>query len=294
MKQQKNYEELFTTLAAQGIHISPEYRDKIQKRINGVLNYEPTIGVFGKTGAGKSSLCNAIFGRDICEISDVAACTREPQEVIVGIGGKGIKLLDVPGVGESSERDREYEDLYRGLLPELDLVLWVLKGDDRAFSSDEQFYHGLVKPHLQQGKPFFIVLNQVDKIEPFREWDEQARRPGTKQANNIEEKRRNVAGFFGLPLDQVIAVSANERFGLIELVDAIVHALPDDTKLNVLSEVKEENRSSAAKKDAEEGFVKTLIGLVVDLVPQIPPIAKEAAKKVLKAASEWKVWPWNW
>lgn len=294
MKQKQNYEELFATLESQGIHVSPEYRQKIQTRINGVLTYEPTIGVFGKTGAGKSSLCNAIFGRDICEISDVAACTREPQEVIIGIGDKGIKLIDVPGVGESNERDREYQKLYRKLLPQLDLVLWVLKGDDRAFSSDEEFYHSLVKPELKEGKPFFIVLNQADKIEPYREWDEKANRPSSKQASNIEEKRRNVAGFFDLPLDQVIAVSANERFGLVELVDAIVHALPDDKKMNVLVEVKEENRSTSAKKEAEEGFVKTLIDLVVDVIPAIPPIAKAAAKKILKTASEWKVWPWNW
>jgi hypothetical protein len=294
MKQQANYEELFATLEAQGVHVSAEYRRKIQTRMNGVLAHEPTIGVFGKTGAGKSSLCNAIFGREICEISDVAACTRSPKEVIVGIGDKGLKLLDVPGVGESSERDKEYQELYRELLPRLDLVLWVLKGDDRAFSSDEEFYHGLVKPELQAGKPFFIVLNQIDKIEPFREWDETERRPGVRQASNIEEKRRNVAGFFDLPLDQVIAVSANERFGLVELVDAIVHALPDDQKLNVLREVKEENRSNAAKKEAEEGFVKTLIDVVVDLVPHIPQVAKAAAKQILKSASEWKVWPWNW
>jgi len=179
------------------------------------------------------------------------------------------------------------------LLPELDLVLWVLKGDDRAFTSDETFYHQLVRPHLEQGKPFFIVVNQVDKIEPFREWDEESRQPGPKQSKNISDKCRAVASYFSLPLHNIIPVSANERYGLIELVDSIIHALPDEKKITVLREVREENRSLRSKKEAEDGFVKRVIDIAVDALP-IPVPFKEPAKKILKEVSEWKVWPWNW
>lgn len=289
---QKNNQQLFDALEKQGIHVSPEYKEKINSRINDVLSYEPRIGVFGKTGAGKSSLCNAVFGSDVCPISDVKACTRKPQEVILSLGGKGLRLIDVPGVGESEERDEEYEELYRSLLPELDLVLWVLKGDDRAFTSDQKCYNELVKPYIQSGKAFFMVINQVDKIEPFREWNEENRRPGTKQAHNIEEKRRDVAGYFSLPLAQIIPVSANEKFGLIELVDSIVSALPDDKKATVLNEVKEENRSEKAKKEAEKGLVRTVVDIAVDFIPN--PIAREVAKKVVEyiANSSWN--PCNW
>ncbi len=288
---QVNYQSLFEMLEKQGITITPEYKVNIENQVNNILNYEPKIGVFGKTGVGKSSLCNAVFGRDVCPISDIQACTRAPQEVILSIGNKGLKLLDVPGVGESSERDREYEALYEKLLPGLDLVLWVLKGDDRAFSSDETFYKKLVRPHIKAGKPFFIVINQVDKIEPFREWDEQNRRPGTKQAHNIEEKRRAVSGYFELPIAQVLTVSANERYGLVELVDSIVHALPKDKKVIVLKEVAEENRSEGAKKDAESGFIDTVLDVVVSV---LPPVFRDIAKVALKTVGSFlrKLWPW--
>lgn len=104
--------------------------------------------LFGKTGVGKSSLCNALFGKVICPISDVEACTRDTKDVILNIdGGKGIKFIDVP-VGESSQRDVEYGELYARLLPELDLVLWLIKADGRAMVSDEIFYKEIVKPHL--------------------------------------------------------------------------------------------------------------------------------------------------
>jgi len=268
------HQQLFDTLADYGLPLTDEYKAKITARINDVLTYEPLVGVFGKTGAGKSSLCNAVFGQDVCPISDVAACTRSAQEVKLGIGHKGMKLLDVPGVGESSERDDEYDRLYQQWLPKLDLVLWVIKADDRALASDEGFYKRLVRPYMEAGKPFFIVLNQVDKVEPFREWDEQARQPGARQAANIAEKRRSVAGFFGLPLDQVIAVSAGERYGLVELVDRVIHALPRDKRVAVLREVVEDYRSEQARQETSRGFLEMVLETVMEVAPILSAVAK--------------------
>ncbi len=73
----------FDELERRGVKVTPEQRRKIEEKVNSVLSYEPRIGVFGKTGVGKSSLCNAMFGQDVCPISDVAACTRNPQEVLL-------------------------------------------------------------------------------------------------------------------------------------------------------------------------------------------------------------------
>jgi small GTP-binding protein len=282
--------QFFELLESSGILITKEYREKIQSKFDDVLNYEPRVGVFGKTGAGKSSLCNALFGRDICEVSDIAACTRSPQEVVLGMGSRGMTLLDVPGVGESGERDKEYAALYRSLLPTLDLILWVIKGDDRAFSSDEMFYNKIVSPYIKDGTPFFIVLNQVDKIEPFREWNEEIHMPGPNQAKSIGEKKHAVAGFFKLPISQVIPVSAEERFGLLELVDSVTHALPREKRISILREVKSEHRSENAKEFAERGVVEVVVDTLVDLLPdQIPKKVKEVLKTKAKAAVNWVI-----
>lgn len=52
--------------------------ERILQQINQLTHYEPVIGIMGKTGAGKSSLCNALFVGEVSPVSDVAACTREP------------------------------------------------------------------------------------------------------------------------------------------------------------------------------------------------------------------------
>jgi predicted GTPase len=71
----------------------------------------------GKTGAGKSSLCNALFAGDVSPVSDVAACTREPLRFRLQLGKRYMTIVDLPGVGESGVRDNEYAALYRQQLP---------------------------------------------------------------------------------------------------------------------------------------------------------------------------------
>ncbi|MCL7680182.1 50S ribosome-binding GTPase, partial [Klebsiella pneumoniae] len=60
--------------------------DTILKHIHLLTEYEPVIGIMGKTGAGKSSLCNALFAGEVSPVSDVAACTREPLRFRLQVG----------------------------------------------------------------------------------------------------------------------------------------------------------------------------------------------------------------
>ncbi len=244
-----NQQDFFAELERAGIKLDPHQKHKIIERIRTITSYRPKVGVFGKTGVGKSSLANALFGTDVCKISDIASCTREPQEVLLALAGnKGLTLVDVPGIGESSSRDDEYRELYKKLIPELDLILWVLKGDDRAFTSDQTFYLNVVKPELEAGKSFFFVINQIDKIEPFREWDVQRNEPGKQQLDNINLKISEVSRYFEVASSKVIPVSANEKYGLVRLVDEIVFSLPPEKLAKLIQNVDSSYVSPEARK----------------------------------------------
>lgn len=270
-EQDDKVENLLNLFKRNEFQLTLEQLRKIRVSIDQVVNYQATVGVLGKSGAGKSSLCNALFGRDVAEVSDVEACTRAPQEITLAYkSGKGISLIDVPGVGESAERDEEYTALYRRLLPKLDLVLWVIKGDDRALSVDERVYKNVVEPFLKQhGIPVVFVISQIDKVEPCREWDWKTQCPGPLQSRNIDAKLANIRKLFDLPQAHLCAVSAEENYGLVELVERIVHTLPNEKKWGFTREAKPENVSSGALEESEMGLWTTI---------------KDAASKIIEEA----------
>ncbi len=113
------------------------------------------------------SLCNALFQGEVTPVSDVHAGTREVRRFRLSGHGHSMVITDLPGVGESRDRDAEYEALYRDILPELDLVLWLIKADDRALSVDEYFWRHILHRGHQQ---VLFVVTQADKTEPCHEW----------------------------------------------------------------------------------------------------------------------------
>lgn len=262
-------------------------KGKFKSGLDKAFSYEPKVAIFGKTGVGKSSLTNALFGQDACKISDVEACTRKPQEVFMKLNGasKGIKLLDVPGLGESAERDKEYFKLYAEILKDADMVLWVLKGDDRTFTSDEEFYTTCMKPYMDKGKPFVVAVNQVDKIEPFREWDVDNCKPGSTQEGNIAKKIIYVAKQFGdLPASQVIPVSANEKYNLDKLILKLVDKLPASKKYTTISNMDEKLQEREAIKIAKANSFMETINELIDSLP-ISELAKSAGKVLVEVGS---------
>ncbi|MFV4755405.1 YfjP family GTPase, partial [Escherichia coli] len=100
-----------------------EIRQKILEHLHGVIHYEPVIGIMGKSGTGKSSLCNAIFQSRICATHPLNGCTRQAHRLTLQLGERRMTLVDLPGIGETPQHDQEYRALYRQLLPELDLII---------------------------------------------------------------------------------------------------------------------------------------------------------------------------
>ena len=209
---------LIETLRKSGIEVTPEQEQLFLKQIERDFDYIPMVGVFGKTGAGKSSLVNAIYGQDLCEVSDVEACTTEMKEANAG----GIILVDCPGIAESKEKDAIYMRKYHEYIPKLDVIFWVLKGDERAYQPDIEF-HNTIKDTVKC--PVFFVVNQVDKIEPYREWNVEGHCPGSTQEERIKKRVEYVACSFGVAPADVIPVSANERYNLMYLVNTMLARL---------------------------------------------------------------------
>ncbi|HDC4586914.1 GTPase family protein [Klebsiella pneumoniae] len=260
MKQFDGLQSLQQTLSGLPQWVS----ERILQQINQLTHYEPTIGIMGKTGAGKSSLCNALFAGDASPVSDVAACTREPLRFRLQLGKRYMTIVDLPGVGESSVRDNEYAALYCQQLPRLDLVLWLIKADDRALAVDEHFYHQVIGGAYRQKVLF--VISQADKVEPGSGGEKLS----TEQKQNISRKICLLHELFQ-PVNPICAVSVRLQWGLRVMAERMIRCLPREASSPVAVQLSAPLRTDAVNKKARDDFGET-VGSVLDTVSSLPLI----------------------
>ncbi len=238
--------------------------ERILQQINQLTHYEPVIGIMGKTGVGKSSLCNVLFVGEVSPVSDVAACTREPLRFRLQVGERYMTLVDLPGVGESGVRDNEYTVLYRDQLPRLDLVLWLIKADDRALAVDEYFYRQVIGEAYRHKVLF--VISQSDKAEPTSGGE----RLSTEQKQNISRKICLLHEIFQ-PVHPVCAVSVRLQWGLRMMAERMIKCLPREVSSPVVAQLQHPFRTTVVREQAREDFGET-VGAILDTVSTFPLI----------------------
>ena len=249
--------------------------ERILQQINQLTHYEPVIGIMGKSGAGKSSLCNALFASEVSPVSDVAACTREPLRFRLQVGDCYMTLMDLPGVGESGTRDTEYAALYREQLSRLDLVLWLIKADDRALAVDEHFYHQVIGEAYRHKVLF--VISQSDKAEPTSGGGPLS----TAQKQNISRKICLLHELFQ-PVHPVCAVSVRLQWGLRVMAERMIKCLPREATSPVVSQLQPSFRTTVVREQARSDFGET-VGALLDrhlCGPSFRP-----------CAPPWSLWP---
>lgn len=267
-------------------------RNLILARLRSLTLYEPVIGIMGKTGTGKSSLCNALFQGAVTPVSNVDSCTRDVLRFRLRNGDHSLMIIDLPGVGESEQRDEEYTALYRRILPELDLVLWVIKADDRALSVDEHFYRKVMLAY--QHRVLFVV-NQADKAEPCHQWNTTSNTPSHGQQSTIEAKRSAVQQLF-LPHHPVCVVSARTGWGLDAVVEKMMRSLPDRATSPLTTQLHGRLCTEPVKKQARERFgnaVDEMIGTMESssfLPAPVRAVIRTVREAVVTAARA--VWDW--
>ncbi|KNC92262.1 GTPase [Trabulsiella odontotermitis] len=263
--------------------------ERIISRLQQAIHYEPVIGIMGKSGAGKSSLCNALFQQPVCLTSDLLGCTREPQRIVLTVGECSMILVDLPGVGETPEYDAEYSALYQTLLTELDLIIWVLRADDRARTVDIVTHRSLLAYGADASR-FLFVVSQADRIPPLPEYPGQDS-PSAEQYLSLAVICAQIAG--QLPSSfPVMAVSAHTGYNLHALVELMVHALPLQASSAVYCQLKPENRTAASQSAVRQRFGE-LAGSTFDSVidPDSLPsgwrsLLRRLREKLVQLASE--------
>lgn len=196
------------------------------------------IGIFGRRNAGKSSLINAITGQDLAIVSDVKGTTTDPVKKAMELLPLGpVVLIDTPGLDDEGLLGQKRMEKALQALRQTDIVILTIPADAAL--------DGLEKTLIQEAKkrrlPFFVALNKTDLLADKKQ---------------IEEKEKEIAQALSIPLDVIVAVSADKNEGIHALKEKLANGIP---------------------KEQERPLIRDLL-LPGDLVVLVVPIDSAAPK----------------
>jgi len=141
----------------------------------------------GKTGAGKSTTINYLFGTSL-KTDPAVACTQNPYiSYVPDEQSAKYCIVDLPGISESIEADKLYFKFYKKWISKADLIIWLTQADTRAYKQDELFFLR-TKKYFKPDVKLVIGLNKVDTLESGESTSMEEKFLSEIFSKNVQEK----------------------------------------------------------------------------------------------------------
>ena len=165
------------------------------------------VNIVGNPNVGKSTLMNALVGERLSIITSKAQTTR--HRILGIVNGEDFQMVysDTPGVLAPNYRLQEKMlEFSRSALVDADVLLYVTEPQD-TIDRNPEFIEN-VKRMAAAGTKVFLIINKIDLT--------------------TQETLESLVAFWHtqLPEAEIFPISAQERFGVAQLFDAIKEALP--------------------------------------------------------------------
>ena len=183
-----------------------EETERLRRELEKLDEVRVRVALFGQPGAGKSSIINALIGREVAETGAHTDTTTDAHKY----HHDGVDYTDLPGFGTTRFPADTYWERFQ--LDEHDLLLCVKDG---KFSDDDDklFFEELWK----RGKVCIFVHNKLDTL-----WS---------SSKSVDEVQAEIRGDFDRRIAPhkapLVFTSCRTRDGLDELERAIWAHLPE-------------------------------------------------------------------
>jgi len=219
---------------------------------------KPIVAIVGRPNVGKSSLFNVIAGSRISIVKDTPGITRDRIYAETSWLDRNFTIIDTGGIEpESSDiilsQMREQAQI---AIDTADVIIFIVDVKQGLVDSDQKVCDMLRRSR----KPVVLCVNKVDDQKKF--------------GNDVYE-------FYNLGIGDPISVSAANRLGLGELLDAVIERFPPET-----DEEEEDERPKVAivgkPNVGKSSIINKLIGKDRVIVSDIAGTTRDAVDTPVK------------
>lgn len=241
------------------------------------------IVVLGKPNVGKSTLCNLLFGRERCIVSDIPGTTRDAVTISVDTPFGNYQLIDTAGLVRRA-RLQSAISFYaqaraRRALQEADLCILVIDPLSGVTRQDKR----IAAQVAEQKKCCLIFLNKWDLVQKLN--------PNFPQTKIEEWARRDLSFLHHASFLVGSALDAGVRDKIFATLAGIITRYYQRVKTSVLNEILEQGLSEVRAR----GFLSEKIKLYYATQTRIAPpcirvytnfIDEEVKKRVVRLVEQ--------